>query len=115
MLPTTILGKKYENMAIHYLKTQKYKVLERNFSCPVGELDIIAFDPESKYIVFIEVKYRATKAFGRPIEAVTPQKVRKIQLTSQVFLKLKGWLNRNFRFDVIEIIDDELRHIINAF
>ena len=102
-------------MAIHYLKTQKYKVLERNFSCPAGELDIVAFDPETKYIVFVEVKYRATNAFGRPIEAVTTQKVRKIQLTSQVFLKLKGWLDRNFRFDVIEIIDEDLRHIINAF
>ena len=115
MLNTTIVGKKYENMAINYLKTQKYKILQRNFSCPAGEIDIVAFDPESKYIVFVEIKYRATNAFGRPIEAITPQKVRKIQTTSQVFLKLKGWLDKNFRFDAIEIIDDELRHIANAF
>ncbi len=115
MLPTTTLGKKYENMSINYLKTQKYKILERNFSCPAGELDIIAFDPESKYIVFVEVKYRATNAFGRPIEAITPQKIRKIYTTSQVYLKLKGWLDKNIRYDVIEIIDDNLRHILNAY
>lgn len=115
MLPTATLGKKYENMALYYLKMQKYKVLARNFSCPAGELDIIALDPETKYIVFVEVKYRATNAFGRPIEAVTPEKVRKIKLTSQVFLKLKGWLDRNYRYDVIEIIDDELRHVVNSF
>lgn len=115
MLPTSTLGKKYENMAIYYLKTQKYKILARNFSCPAGEIDIIALDPETKYIVFVEVKYRATNAFGRPIEAITPQKVHNIQTTSQVYLKLKGWLDRNFRYDVIEIIDDELRHIINSF
>ena len=115
MLSTTIIGKKYENMSINYLKTQKYKILERNFSCPAGEIDIIAFDPETKYIVFVEVKYRVTNAFGRPIEAITPQKVRKIYTTSQVYLKLKGWLDKNIRYDVIEIIDDDLRHIINAF
>lgn len=115
MLPTTTLGKKYENMSINYLKMQKYKILARNFSCPAGEVDIIAFDPETKYIVFVEVKYRSTNAFGRPIEAITPDKVRKIQITSQVFLKLKGWLDRNFRYDVIEIVDDQLRHIVNAF
>ena len=115
MLPTTILGKKYENMAIHYLKKQKYKILARNFLCPAGEIDIIAYDKETKYIVFVEVKYRATQLFGRPLEAITPEKARKIRITSQVYLKLKGWLERNFRYDAIEIIDDELRHIVNAF
>ena len=40
---------------------------------------------------------------------------RKIKITSQVYLKLKGWLERNFRYDAIEIIDEELRHIVNAF
>ncbi|MBQ7880811.1 MAG: YraN family protein [Clostridia bacterium] len=115
MLPTTILGKKYENMAIHYLKKKKYKILARNFLCPAGEIDIIAYDKETKYIVFVEVKYRATQLFGRPLEAITPEKARKIKITSQVYLKLKGWLERNFRYDAIEIIDDELRHIVNAF
>ena len=115
MLNTKILGEKYENMAIHYLKKQKYKILARNFSCPAGEIDIIAYDKVSNYIIFVEIKYRATNAFGRPLEAVTNEKQRKIHITSQVYLKLKGWLSRSYRFDAIEIIDDELRHIINAF
>ncbi len=115
MLPTTIIGEKYENMAIHYLKTQKYKILDRNFRCPTGEIDIIAYDKASKYIVFVEVKYRATQLFGRPLEAITPTKERNIKLTAQTYLKLKGWLDRNFRFDAIEIIDEDLRHIVNAF
>ena len=80
MLPTTIIGKKYENMAIHYLKKQKYKILARNFSCPAGEIDIVAYDKVNDYIVFVEVKYRATKLFGRPLEAVTTEKQRKIQI-----------------------------------
>lgn len=115
MLPTSTLGKKYENMALHYLKVEKYKILARNFSCPAGELDIIAYDKDNDYIVFVEVKYRSTNAFGRPIEAITPDKARKIKITSQVYLKLKGWLDKKFRYDVIEIIDDNLRHIVNAF
>ncbi len=115
MLNTKILGEKYENMAIHYLKTQKYKILARNFLCPAGEIDIIAYDKANDYVVFVEVKYRATNAFGRPLESVTADKQRKIHITSQVYLKLKGWLDKNYRFDAIEIIDDQLRHIINAF
>ncbi|MBQ3502079.1 MAG: YraN family protein, partial [Clostridia bacterium] len=43
MLNTKILGEKYENMAIHYLKQQKYKILARNFLCPAGEIDIVAY------------------------------------------------------------------------
>lgn len=115
MLPTSVLGEKYENMAIHYLKTEKYKILTRNFSCPAGEIDIVAYDKANKCIVFVEVKYRATKLFGRPLEAITPDKQHKIKLTAQVYLKLKGWLDKNFRFDAIEIIDDELRYVIDAF
>ena len=115
MLPTNILGKKYENMAVHYLKKNKYKILATNFSCPAGEIDIISYDKEAKYIVFVEVKYRSTALFGRPIEAIDEHKVRKIQLTSQVYLKLKGWLNRNYRYDAIEILDEDIRHIKNAF
>lgn len=114
MLSTKILGEKYENLAIYHLKQQKYKILDRNFSCPVGEIDIIAKDKDG-YVVFIEVKYRATAMFGRPAEAVTPNKIRHIRNTAQVYLKSHGLLGRNIRFDIIEIIDEEIRHIKNAF
>lgn len=114
-MDTTTIGKKYENLAIFHLKKEKYKILARNFSCPAGEIDIIAYDKAAKYIVFVEVKYRTNAKFGRPIEAITPEKVQKIRITSQVYLKLKGWLNKNYRFDAIEILDDEIRHLINAF
>ena len=56
MLNTTTIGKKYESFSVNYLKKNKYKILERNFSCPAGEIDIIALDPETKHIVFVEVK-----------------------------------------------------------
>lgn len=115
MLPTSIIGKKYEKMAELYLKQNKYKILATNFLAPCGEIDIIAIDKSDKYIVFVEVKYRTSGLYGAPTEAINKEKIRKIKLTSQVFLKLKGWLNKSFRYDIVEILDEQIRLIKNAF
>lgn len=111
----TTIGKKYENLAVYHLKKKGYKILDRNFRCPASEIDIVAYDKQTKYIVFVEVKYRSSSKFGSPIEAITSEKARKIRVASQVYLKLKGWLDRNYRFDAVGILDEEIRHIINAF
>ncbi len=115
MLPTSIVGKKFEKVAELYLKKNKFKILATNFSAPCGEVDIIAKDKTDGYIVFVEVKYRTTALYGRPIEAINAEKVRKIHMTSQVYLKLHGWLDKPIRFDAIEVLDDQVRHIKNAF
>ena len=64
------MGTAYEKMAGEYLKTQGYEILQYNFRCRMGEIDIIAKD--HGYLVFIEVKYRRDKSCGHPAEAVTP-------------------------------------------
>ena len=112
---TTLIGQKYEKLALYHLKKQKYKILTTNFLCPAGEIDVIAYDKSTKYIVFVEVKYRSSGKFGRPIEAVTDEKIRKIRIASQVYLKFKGWQEKPFRYDIIEIFDEDVRHIVNAF
>ena len=66
------MGTAYEKMAGEYLKTQGYEILQYNFRCRMGEIDIIAKD--HGYLVFIEVKYRRDKSCGHPAEAVTPRK-----------------------------------------
>ena len=63
-----------------YLEGKGYRILETNFVTKIGEIDIIAKDGD--YIVFVEVKARTRADFGEPIEAVTPQKVRKIVLSA---------------------------------
>lgn len=111
MLPNNIQGKKYEIIATNYLKEKGYKILESNYKNKIGEIDIVCKDKD--YIVFVEVKYRTSSKFGRPIEAITPHKIMKIRQTATGYLKLKRLLDVNVRFDAIEILDDEIRHLQN--
>ena len=127
-MTTKDIGTLGENVAIKFLKKNKYKILERNLHVSHNELDIIALHKKSGIIAFIEVKTRSVNAdlfspFGTPASAVTKQKQqRTIQAT-------KGYLNANPklnkfqpRLDVIEIYlskEDKsilkINHIENAF
>ena len=116
-----ITGNKGEILVQNYLKKLKYKILEANYSCKLGEIDIIAKEKDS--IVFIEVKTRTSNMYGRPCEAVTPYKQNKIRAVAKYYLMLKGWLEENVRFDVIEIYapngvetkKPEINHLEDAF
>lgn len=107
------LGLQYEEMARHYLVTQGYTILEHNFHSRFGEIDIIA--KQGAYIVFIEVKYRRTKQFGYPREAVTYRKQMHIKKVAAYFLLTHVGKEAPCRFDVIEILDQRLTHIKAAF
>ena len=90
-----------EVAALSYLEAKGYRVLAKNFACPIGEIDLVMQDGD--VVVFVEVKARETLAYGEPIEAVTPQKVRKIATTAQRFLVKNRMLGRSVRFDVVEV------------
>lgn len=107
------VGSHYEGLATAYLLEKGYEILESNFRCKFGEIDIIARDNE--YIVFIEVKYRKTKQFGYPREAVTYQKIMHITRTAQYYLLTKVGYEKACRFDVIEILDGTITHLEAAF
>ena len=96
-----ILGNIGEKLANQYLKENNYKILERNFYCRQGEIDIIA--RENKEIVFIEVKTRSNKNFGEPSEAVTTYKQKHIYKSAKYFLYKNRLINNFIRFDVIEV------------
>lgn len=103
-----------ENAACEYLKKQGYKIVERNYSCPAGEIDVIAKDRDA--VVFIEVKTRNGTDFGQPEESVTVQKRRKILLTARYWISAHARdLKGGCRFDVIAVLRGEIRHIKNAF
>ena len=95
-------GNTGENLATEYLEKQGYTILERNFYCKQGEIDIIAKDKNE--IVFIEVKSRSNKLFGIPSEAVTKQKIKHLFKTARYFLYKNKMLNEYIRFDVVEIL-----------
>lgn len=68
-------GAYYENLVAEYLKTQGYEILEKNYRCRIGEIDLIAKEGET--LVFVEVKYRRDDKMGNPKEAVDSKKAEK--------------------------------------
>ncbi len=99
--------------AVKFLKQKKYRILETNYKNKIGEIDIIA-EFEQK-IIFVEVKRRSTLAYGRPSEAVDFRKQNKIKKVAEIYLMMKNKYYSDVRFDVIEIIDQKITHLENAF
>ena len=96
-----ILGQTGEALAVRYLKKHGYKILERNYRTPTGEIDIIA--KEKNTIAFVEVKTRSDRYFGNPKSAVTPKKQKKISMAALTYLKSTDQIDAKARFDVVAI------------
>lgn len=117
-MDTKSLGRWGEERAAEYLCHNGLNVLERNYRCPVGEIDIIAM--QGNTLVFIEVKTRRSLRYGLPAEAVTFKKQMKYFKIAQYYMKENGIKDLNCRFDVVEVIlghdgSCRLNHIVNAF
>ena len=112
-----ILGKQGEDFAERHLIEKGYKLVERNYRCAAGEVDLIVLD--GRVIVFVEVKTRSGDRFGSPLEAVELRKQRKMVRAAQFFLSQKGLHQRDARFDVVGISwpggKPIVEHIKNAF
>lgn len=106
-------GIEYEALAEKYLCEQGYEILERNYYCRMGEIDLIA--RQDKTIVFCEVKYRSSLAAGHPLEAVNRKKQRTIAACAGYYLMERGCGSTCCRFDVIGFLGEELIHIPDAF
>lgn len=106
-----IIGKKGEEIAVDYLKSIGYTIIERNFLCRQGEIDVIALD--NKYIVIIEIKSRTNQEYGLPSEAVTKTKLKHILKTAAYYLHVKKMEDANVRIDVVEVYVKENRYYIN--
>lgn len=112
------LGKRGEEIAVAFLKGQKFTILARNFRCKAGEVDIVARD--GKTYVFVEVKARRTLSCGPPQASVTSFKQRQISKAALTWLAKNRLHEAAARFDVIAILlrDHQvpaIEHIRNAF
>jgi putative endonuclease len=108
------VGKQFEQIAIDYLQKQGYLILEQNFQCKTGEIDIIA--KQNDCLVFVEVKYRTNTSLGLPEEAVDLRKIRKITRTSMYYMLINRIPEFTpCRFDVVSILNNEIKLIQNAF
>lgn len=96
------LGRSGEKIATGFLKRNGYVILERNFSCLFGEIDIIAKDGES--IVFVEVRTKGSDEFGLPMESVQESKQRRLIKVAWFYIKSHKLYNAYFRFDLVSIL-----------
>lgn len=107
-------GARYEELAADYLQKQGFEIVQRNFCSRFGEIDLIA--REGRYLVFVEVKYRARNSGGHPLEAVDVRKQHRIGKTADFYLLRYGYgESMPCRFDVVGILGDEVIHLRNAF
>ena len=95
------VGNQAETQACRYLQKQGLTLIERNFNCKLGEIDLIMQDGE--YVVFIEVRYRSDRGYGSAADSVTRQKQNKLIRTALYYLQNRALNNRASRFDIIAI------------
>ena len=97
------IGKWGENLACQYLQENNYKIVERNFLCRQGEIDIVAKDLTKDELVFIEVKTRSNFKYGNPADAVDKQKQRHMVQAIRYYLYKNQIQDVPIRVDVIEV------------
>jgi len=116
-LTGTRTGKRGEDLAATYLADAGFRIIERNYRCLFGEIDIVA--EEGDTLVFVEVKTRRSEAYGGPLLAVGSRKQAKISRISLQYLAEKRLRHRPARFDVVAVLlspaGDRIELIRNAF
>ena len=111
------VGKAGEDLAERYLKRQGYAVVERNYRCPLGEIDLVALN--RRVVVFVEVKTRRVNTSGTPLESVNAAKRRRLKRVALHYLSRHRLHDRNVQFDVVGISfhtdPPAVQHVRNAF
>ena len=108
------IGNHYEQVAAEFLRQRGYEIIEQNYFCKKGEIDIVA--KEGEYVVFVEVKYRKDKKHGYGMEAVTKGKQKRIKQAALFYMmEHRLSMDQPIRFDVISIDGEEVSLLPNAF
>jgi putative endonuclease len=102
MHPKDVLGRKGEQLAAEYLVKAGFRILDRNFCCAEGEIDIVATD--RRELVACEVKTRSDVRYGTSADAVTRQKLRRLRHLAAVWASSHGWFFDQLRVDVIGVL-----------
>jgi len=96
------LGRRGESLAWDYLVKHGYKILDKNYRCSIGEIDVVA--EKGKRVAIIEIRTRSTNRFGHPEESVNIHKQRRLTRLAQWYLKDKKKMNASVSFNVLAII-----------
>jgi putative endonuclease len=96
------VGRYGERVAARYLADTGLQILDRNWRCAAGELDLVARD--GPVVVFAEVKTRSSEAYGSPAEAVSAGKAERLQRLAVLWLEAHGLTMAEVRFDVVSVL-----------
>ena len=96
-----------------FLRSKGYRIVATNYSCALGELDVIARDGEE--LVFVEVRSRSSSEHGSALDAVGDKKQKQVLRVAKAYLASERPSFETCRFDVIGITAGELEHIVDAF
>ena len=109
-----MLIRKLRSLTHLSLKISGYDIVEHNFSCRFGEIDLIA--RKDSYLIFVEVKYRSNRGYGSPCEAVDHRKQKRISNAAAFYLRRYGYpMDQPCRFDVAQVSADAVELMENAF
>ena len=97
-----VRGEAFESLALDFLKSKGLRLVERNFHCRHGEIDLVMMD--NRDLVFVEVRFRKNPRFGGAAQSISIHKQKKIRITAERFLQLNAKLGfQGCRFDVLAI------------
>ena len=112
METTKIIGDYGEVLACDFLKKHHHSILEQNYRYKRGEIDIIC--AKEDVLIFVEVKFRKSAAFGFPEDVVNDSKAELIQLVAENYIEQVDW-KKEIRFDIISIIGNKIKTDIKHF
>lgn len=96
-------GQETETACCNYLQKQGLSLIEKNFQCRHGEIDLIMKD--NKTIVFVEVRYRKNNDFGGALESITPNKQKKVKASAETYIQAKS-ISNDVRIDFVAMTQD---------
>lgn len=112
------IGAVAETRAAEFLQDKGYRVVDRNWTCRGGEIDLVCLDGEGT-LVFVEVRARADARHGTPLETVVDLKRRRLIRAAQIYVHVKGQAERACRFDVVSLTGAgsgaAIEHVEDAF
>ena len=117
MHPKDVLGRRGEQLAVEYLERAGLLILDRNYRCSEGELDIVAAD--QRVLVACEVKTRSGLGYGTPVEAVTTRKLRRLRRLATNWVRCHGLIFEELRVDIIGVLvlpsgEFQIEHVSGA-
>ena len=113
------LGKWGEDEAVAFLQEQGYIIVDRDWKIGKRDLDVLAYSPDGKMLVVVEVKTRSTHDYQQPEEAVDSRKMRNLAIAANAYVK-ENKIDKLLRFDIISIVGSNhqlqhIEHLVDAF